>query len=121
MAEIAGIIIIVLVALLLVDRYTQYHREKRWEKVRKLTHRALVSHLSDLITELFIYFTLENHTPMRTVIEGRSRPTNDTIKAINDLIIQLQNITPNTDVEKSTSDVAVEYYNAVRWEINQIR
>jgi hypothetical protein len=121
LAEIAGLLISVLVALLIVDRYTEYQRKKRWERVRKLTHQALASHLCDLITELFVYFPIEDNRLMKTIIESRSHPTPETINAIIDLTNQLRKIPATLSKGKSTSDVAVEYYNAVRLDINQIR
>jgi hypothetical protein len=121
LAEIAGLIISVLVALLIVDRYVESQRKQRWEKVRRLTHQALASHLSDLITEIFVYFPTADHSLMRILIAGRSCPTTEMIKAITDLINQLRRIPDTLNKGKSTSDVAVEYYNAVKSDINQIR
>lgn len=121
LAEIAGLIISVLVALLIVDRYVESQRKQRWEKVRRLTHQALASHLNDLITEIFVYFPTADHSLMRILIAGRSCPTTETIKAITDLINQLRGILSILNKGKSTSDIAVEYFNTVKSDINQIR
>lgn len=118
LAELTGLIIGVLVALLLVDRLTEYQRAKRWEKVRKLTHQAIASHLTELMIEVFTYFPIQNQHIMSALIAGRIKPNSDMINAITDSINKLREIPSQ---EKSNSDTAVECYNTIKWNINQIR
>lgn len=114
LAEIAGIFLGAIVVLLLVDRHTEYQQRKRWRKVRQLTHQVIASHLNNIIIEAFNHFPIKDHKPITAILDSRRRPSLDTLTAVNDLIVQLQQA-------KLSSESVIEYYTAIKWDINQIR
>ncbi|MFX0140274.1 MAG: hypothetical protein ACFFDN_41925 [Candidatus Hodarchaeota archaeon] len=121
LAETAGILISIIVALLIVDRYVEQQKEQQWAKVRKLTYEAIAAHLSDAITDMFIYFPVKDHRPMTPIIEGWDHPNPATVTGMTNLSSQLSQLPSAVSREKSTSDLAVEYYEAVKWDFDQIR
>ena len=120
-SETAGIFASIIIALLIVDRYTEHQKEQEWAKVRNLTYAAIVGHLCDLATEMFIYFPLKDHRPMPQIIQGRDRPNPATITAMADLALQLRQLQSAVSRERSTSDLAVEFYEAIKWDLDQIQ
>jgi hypothetical protein len=121
LSETAGIFASIIIALLIVDRYTEYQKQQQWARVRNLTYTAIVAHLCDLTTEMFIYFPVKDHRPMTPIIEGRDRPNPATITAMTNLASQLRRLPNVVSTEKSTSDLTVEFYEAVKWDLDQIR
>ena len=121
LSETAGIFASIIIALLIVDRYTEHKKEQQWTKVRDLTYAALTAHLCDLVTEMFIYFPVDDHRPMMRIIEGRDQPNPATIPAMADLASQLRHLPSAVSKEKSTSDLTVEFYEAVKWDLDQVQ
>ena len=121
LSEAAGIFVSIIVALLIVDKYTEHQKEQQWARVRNLTYQALAAHLCDLTTEAFIYFPVSDHRPMTPIIEGRDHPNPATAPAIGDLLSQLRKLPSAVSAEKSTSDLSVEFYDVTKWDLDQIR
>jgi hypothetical protein len=121
LSEIAGIFASIIIALLIVDRYIEYQKEQQWARVRNLTYAAIVGHLCDLATETLIYFPVKDHRLMTPIIEGRDRPNPATITAMAKLASLLRQLSSAISNEKSTSDLAVEFYRAVKWDLDQIQ
>jgi hypothetical protein len=121
LSEAAGIFFSIIVALLIVDKYTEHQKEQQWARVRNLTYQALAAHLCDLTTETFIYFPVGDHRPMTPITEGRDHPNPATVPAIGGLISQLRKLPSAVSAEKSTSDLSVEFYDVIKWDLDQIR
>jgi len=121
LAEITGLALGVLATVLIVERFLQHQRKERWKRVRNLTYFAIANHLCDLVTEIFTYFPLDDHRPMSAIIEGRNHPNPLTIKAMEELISQMKDLPEAVSPEKSTSDIAVDFYEKIRWDIEQLR
>ena len=109
------------VALSFVDWYVQGQRRQQWANVRAITFRAIVSHLCDLTQEMFIYFPMKDHRPMARIAEGRASPSAAAAAAMGQLAENLAALPSSVSREKSTSDMAVEYFEAVKWDLDQIR
>lgn len=107
LAETTGIFAGILIALLIVERYADYHKEKQWDKVRKLTYNSIRSHLCDLTIDTILYF-LDDHRLMSPIIDGHDHANPDTVDAMAKLISQLRGLPSTVSAEKSTSDLAVE-------------
>lgn len=121
LAELAGNGIAILVGLLLIDRFLEDRREKQWAKVRKSTIGAIAAHLCDIASTLYIYFPVGDHKSMGVILEGRNTPNRATPMGFEDLLQELRRLPNDLDNEKSTSDVAVEFYEAVMWDLDQIQ
>lgn len=121
LAELAGNGIAILVGLLLIDRFLEYRRQKQWTKVRKLTIRAIAVHLCDIASTLHIYFPIGDHRSIGVILEGRNTPNRATATGFEALLEQLRELRNGISKDKSTSDVAVEFYEAVRWDLDQIQ
>jgi hypothetical protein len=121
LSEVTGIFIGIVVALLVVDRYTALHQENQWARVRNLTYRAIAAHLCDLAAEVFIYFPVHDNRPMRSISEGRDKPSPDAITGMAKLVSQLRQLPEAVNKNQSMSDLAVEFYEAIRWDLDQIR
>lgn len=121
LSETAGIFASIIIALLIVDRYAEHQKEQQWAKVRNLTYAAIVNHLCDLAVEMVVYFPIKDHQPMTPIIEGRDRPNPATINAMANLASLLRQLPSAVSNEKSASDLAVEFYEAVKWDLEQIQ
>ena len=118
LSEIAGLIISILVALLLVDRFTEIQREKRWHKVHNLTHRSISHHLSNVLLELFNYFPMPDHYSADTILVYRDQPDIKPTEAVNNLIGQIKILQQQG---KLNNERAAEYFSSIKWYINQIQ
>lgn len=121
LAEIAGIAIAILIGFLFVDKFVEHCKKLEWAKVRNLTLRAITAHLCDIASNFYIYFPIHDHRSMGVILEGRDCPSQNTIKGFKTLLNQLKSIKDSGDPEKSTSDISIEFYNAVKWDIDQIQ
>lgn len=119
--EMVGIFASVIISLFIVDKYIEQQRKQQWDRVRNLTFQALAAHLCDLTTEVFMYFPVIDINLMTPIIEGRDRPNPLTISAMEDLISQLSELPSAVSAEKSTSDLSVEFYEAIKWDLDQIQ
>jgi hypothetical protein len=121
LSEGAGIFVGIIVALLIVDKYTEHQKEQQWARVRDLTYQALAAHLCGLTTDALIRFPIGDHRPMTPIVVGRDHPNPATVPAIGDLLSQLRKLPSAVSAEKSTSDLSVEFYEMVKWDLDQIR
>jgi hypothetical protein len=110
----------VVVALSLVDRYVRRRDAEQWAKVRNVTYRAVIRHLVDLGEELLIFFPVYDDRLMLAISEGRDFPSLGTPIAMDELATALMALPDCVTGEKSTSDVAAEYGEAVRWDLDQL-
>lgn len=104
LAEITGLFLGIIAAILLVDRFTENQRKKRWTRVRILSHRTIANHLSNILLELHNYFPQLN------------QPVNE--PQLDRLIPQLQQAFLNHQI---TAESIREYFNSIKWDISQIR
>lgn len=58
---------------------------------------------------------------MGIILAGRNGPNPETPKGFDDLLEQLRKLPLALSVDKSTSDVAVEFYEETTWDLNQIQ
>ena len=121
LAEVAGSGIAILIGLLVIDKFVEYRREQQWAKARRLTYEALSSHICDIASDVYMYFPIKDHRSMGTILEGRNTPSQSTHFGFEDLLQQLKKLPASISGEKSTSDVAVEFYEAVIWDLDQIQ
>lgn len=120
LSEATGIFVGILIALLIVDKYAEYHKEKQWSKFRELTYNSIRAHVCDLTTDMIIYF-LSAHRLMTPIIDGRDHPNPKTTIAMEKMIAQLRELPNTVNAEKSTSDLAVEWYEEVKWDLDEIQ
>ncbi len=118
LAEMAGLFIGVIVAVVLVDRLTENQRRKRWARVRELTHRTISHHLVNIMLELFNHFPLTNHRITATLLTSRDHLEPKMIEALNNIINQIKDL---LTANKITNQSAFDYYHAIKWDVNQIR
>lgn len=116
-----SIVVSVAVALSLVDRYVRRQKSEQWAKVRETTYHAIIAHLADLTSQMFIYFPVKDHRPMSAILEGRSSPSASAPAGMDELATALEGLPNSIGGDKSTSDLAVEWYEAVKWDLDQIR
>lgn len=121
LAGLAGNLIAILVGLLLIDRYLEYRRKQKWAKVRNLTLGAIAAHLCDIASNLYIYFPIRNDGSMATILKGRNWPNHTTPAGFENLLEELRSLPNSVSKEKSTSDIAVEFYKEVTWDLDQIQ
>ncbi|RKY77452.1 hypothetical protein DRQ12_08205 [candidate division KSB1 bacterium] len=121
-AEFAGVGLSTLVGVFVVDRLLSLQRQRQWERARKFILSSIASHLSDAMTDLFIYIpTIQNHKPMGPIIEGRSSPSKETIDALKDIVRQMVSKCSSGDPNKHLSDYAIEWYEHAKWDLDQIQ
>jgi len=120
-AEITSIAISVLIAFLIISRFTRYQREKQWKRVRRMTYQAITAHLCDILNDLFACFPLYDFAIRARIMDGRNYPTVECVDAMTDLIAQLQKFSCSYDGEEHLSDLATKYYNEIRWDVDQMR
>jgi hypothetical protein len=118
LSEIAGMIIGVLVALSLVDRFIDMQTKKRWEKVRFLTHRSISHHLNNILLELLNHFPIPNHNIINTILACRDKPETKPIEMLTDLIEQVNGLIKQGKIDIEQIN---QYFSTVKWDINQIR
>lgn len=121
LAEIAGNGIAILAGLLLIDRLLEYRRERQWVKVRNLTLQAIGAHLCDIASYVYIYFHVREYGSMQVILQGRDSPRSVAMRGFESLLKHLR-AGPRGDIgDRSISDVAVEFYEAVAWDLDQIQ
>ncbi|MCX7785144.1 MAG: hypothetical protein N2201_02805 [candidate division WOR-3 bacterium] len=118
LAEMAGLFIGVIVAVLLVDRLTENQRKRRWARVRELTHRTISHHLSNIILELFNHLPLSRCPEILAILENRDQPNLKVIDALNNITEQIKNLLQDN---KILMQPVIDYYNTIKWDVNQIR
>jgi hypothetical protein len=125
LAEGAGSFFSIFLAILVVNKMQDSFRAKQWKKVRMLTYRSLSSHISDALSQIYIFLPFLMYSPsdkhMSKIISGRNEPTKIAIEGINELILDLEKNKNYSTREKSFSDLCVEYYgSSAKWDLDQI-
>lgn len=121
LSEVVGIFAGIIVALLVVDRYIKHQNERQWAKVRNLTYTAIINHLCDMAVEAIIHFLVKDHRLITPIIGGRDQPNPSTIAAMAELVSLLRQVQDVDSEGRSTSDIAVEFYEEVEWDLDQIQ
>jgi hypothetical protein len=121
LAELAGNGIAILVGFLLIDRFLEHRREQQWAKVRNFTLGAIAAHLCDIASCTMMYFPFRDHSSIGIILEGRNTPNSTTVTGFEHLLEQLRTCSSRDVGNKSISDVAVEFYEAVTWDLDQIQ
>jgi hypothetical protein len=122
LAGIFGIFTGAAVTLLIVERYLLYQRKVRWARVEEYTVRAIAVHLSEIAGGLFLHFPSIKWDAAEAIFSGHNRPPNsDTLQAMGKLLIQLNEVPSSISKDKSSSDAAVEYYEDLKWDLDQIQ
>ena len=91
LAELSGVFISVVVALLIVDRYVKYQKEQEWAKVQNFTLRSIAVHLCEIVGAMFLHYPDIDYEMMTPIFEGHSKPPNpNVLKSFNSLIQELE-------------------------------
>jgi hypothetical protein len=120
--------ITLLVGFLLVDRLTEYLREKQWNKVRKLTLGTIVHHYHEIISWIRSYLRIwEGLENPNFAISRTTTPNLTTLKYSTQLIQNLINLTrqnePLTSSKKgSIHDLRaiINFYKWIEWRLEHI-
>lgn len=113
--------ITIIVGLFFVDRLIEYRQEQQWARVRLLTYRSLAAHLCDMASMTMIAFPYGDHRPAGRILEGRNEPREVAVAGFECLTDGLRNLTDSQSRTQSLSDMAVEFYEMVRWDLSQIQ
>ena len=122
-AGLCGIFLSFFLALFIVDKYVKYQKEQEWAKVNKITLNAIAIHLCEIVGGLSLHFTYMDDSLTLPFFRGRNLPNEKTLLAFTPLLQALENLTLPIEIasHKSTSDIAVEYYEALSWDMDQIQ
>lgn len=118
LASVFSIALGLLIGYLLVDRFADYVAERQWARTRLYTLQAIAAHLCDMASVVFTHFSADSGLK---ILEGRNCPNPATPSDFGGLVTELRGLPLSVSREKSTSDVAVEFYNEVRWDLDQIQ
>ncbi|MCK4392834.1 hypothetical protein KAX17_08000 [Candidatus Bipolaricaulota bacterium] len=124
LAESVGMALSFLVALLLIDWFLEHRKNVEWRKIGEITLRAIATHICEIAGALFQYYGELDYHAMEPIFRGHiDSPNEDTLKALGTLAQALANYKqPMAEArKKSPSDIAVGYYEYVKWDLEQIR
>lgn len=108
---------------IILDRYAEEQRALQWQKVRGLTFMSLANHLYDIAQEAAIFCGIhfpqgENSSALE---QGRDYPNFAVAKAMLALCSKMQSLPGADDPgDNKLSDVAVEFYQDVRWNLDEV-
>jgi len=93
-AEVIGICLTFLLALLIFDWLTIHQREQEWFKVRNLTYGTIAAILCDALSLLMIEFVIKDadNKIYPDIIDGRDKPNDAAIKAMDKLARELNKL-----------------------------
>lgn len=114
----------IVVALLVVDKYIKYQKAKQWSIVRDYTLKTIAVHLCEIATCIFTHYPSIDPEMMIPIFEGHSLlPNQRTLQSFNWLLNKLYDykLPQNIAINKSTSDIAIDYYKSVEWDLDQIQ
>lgn len=129
LAEVAGSAVSILVGLFIIDRFIEYRREQQWAKAQNFTLRAIAIHLYEVAGSLFLHFPYLDFGAVDALFEGHIKPFNPrTLDCFDNLLETLPKLPSvmhepphGIGLDKSASDVAIEYCEAVKWDLDQIQ
>jgi hypothetical protein len=113
--------ITIIVGLYFVDRLIEHRQEQQWARVRLLTYRGLAAHLCDMASMTMVVFPYGDQRPAGRILEGRNEPREVAVAGFERLTDILRNLTDSQSRTKSLSDMAVEFYEMERWDLDQIQ
>lgn len=130
-AELGGVTVSFVVAVVIVEWYLKQLRQRRWERVRSLTYRALAAHLSEIGTHTQLAFgiglgqTKSQHDKdiSRHLGDGRDKPHPPMAAALRSMA-QFIRSHKDPDYPRSSGHFSVWLQNfreRARWDLNQIR
>lgn len=124
-AGICSVFLSFFLALFIVDKYLKYQREQQWSKVNKITLYAISVHLCEIVGSLSFYFLDMDHDLTLPFFSGQKFLNEATLMAFKPLLSALNDerqIVPLEAARRtSSSDIAVEYYEALSWDMDQIQ
>jgi len=124
LAGVVGVFISFVVGVIILNRYFQAQKEQQWAKVRDLTYIAISNHLYDIAQEAAIRCGLEfpqgQNASMPALTHGRDHPNPAVAKAMLDLCSKMEALPGAKSTEISFSDIAVEFYRDIQWNLDQI-
>ena len=124
LAEVAGNAVSILLGLLVIDWFLEYRRKREWSKAEEFTLRAIAVHLCEIAGSTFLYFPGLGFGAVGAIFEGHIKPPNpETSQSFEDLLDELCSYELPMQVarRKSPSDIAIDYYETVRWDLDQIQ
>jgi len=118
--ELASIAFTILVGFLLVDTYVEHLRREQWSRPRNYALGSIAAHLCDMASDLHVHLGVGGHLT-GPILAGRDTPSSEAVLAFAQLAQELAHLPDSVSAEKSTSDVAVEFYRDVKWDLDQIQ
>jgi hypothetical protein len=118
--ELASIAFTILVGFLLVDNYVEQLRREQWAGPRNYALGAIAAHVCDVASDLHVHLGVGGHLT-EAILAGRNTPSSEAVLAFTGLAEEVANLANSVSAQKSTSDVAVEFYRDVKWDLDQIQ
>ena len=117
LAGVVGVFISFFIGIKILNKFLDAQRVQQWEKVRFLTYTAISNHLYDIIGEVAIYYEV----PFSPKVEGgRDEPNSFVAATILELCSSLQNLPGANSSDNTLSDIAVELYKNIQWDLDQL-
>jgi len=109
------------VAIFIVDRFARRLRERQWARTQQSTLQAIASHLCEIAGGTFQHYSVP-YDIVAPLFAAYSSPVDTSlIDCFKKLEVHLASLPAAVTNFRSTSDVAVEYYKALRWDLDQIQ
>jgi hypothetical protein len=123
LAGVVCIFIGFIIGKIILDRYAEGQRAHQWHKVRSLTLMSLANHLYDIAQEAGIYCGI--HFPQGensfSPEQGRDYPNLAVANALLALCTKMKSLPGADDTgDNKWSDIAVEFYQEIRWNLDQV-
>ncbi len=119
LAGVVGIFVGFVIGLLILDKYIEAKRKEQWAKVRGLTYTSIANHACDIFQEAGISFGFQPDSLMNLIGEGRDHLAPRSMDAMESFISELSRL-PNAQTYSGFSEQTVEFYEEVRWDLDQI-
>lgn len=124
LAGVVGVFIGFVVGVIILNRYIEAQREQQWAKVRDLTYMSISNHLYDIAQEAAIHcglqFPRDQDTNLSAFVQGRDHPNPAVARAMLDLCSKMQGLPGARGTDNTFSDIAVDFYNDIQWNLDQI-
>jgi hypothetical protein len=105
-----------------VDRYVHQQRQQQWAKVQEFTLRAIAVHLCEITGSLFLHYPGIDADAAMSIFEGHTTSPNAALlQPFDRLLDAIRQLPSAITREKSTSDIALDYYESVQWDLDQIQ
>ena len=91
-------------------------------KLVLLTCRGLAAHLCDMASMTMVVFSsYGDHRPAGRILDGRNEPRDIAVVGFERLTNALRELKDSGSKTKSLSDQAVDFYETVKWDLDQIQ